>query len=112
MVLICVHRGSLLTIARQVWISLPHKFASHSRARVHHFMRELQTFHQGSMNFLEKAKLLSDELAAFGKAPENESYDIVSSLNSSFNPFITSLHFITRDKTISFEDSHNELLSY
>ena len=106
-----------ITSAREVWSSLANKFASQSRTRVHHLKRKLQTLHQGSMkctDFLEKAKLVSDELAAVGKPLEDDdlmSY-IVSGLNPSFNPFITSLSFATRDKNVSFEDFQAELLSY
>ncbi|RVW80480.1 hypothetical protein CK203_052875 [Vitis vinifera] len=97
--------------------SLANKFASQSRTRVHHLKRKLQTLHQGSMkctDFLEKVKLVSDELAAVGKPLEDDdlmSY-IVSGLNPSFNPFITSMSFATRDKNVSFEDFQAELLSY
>ncbi|RVW13866.1 Retrovirus-related Pol polyprotein from transposon RE1 [Vitis vinifera] len=106
-----------ITSAREVWSSLANKFASQSRTRVHHLKRKLQTLHQGSMkciDFLEKTKLVSDELAAVGKPLEDDdlmSY-IVSGLNPSFNPFITSLSFATRDKNVSFEDFQAELLSY
>ncbi|RVW25023.1 Retrovirus-related Pol polyprotein from transposon RE1 [Vitis vinifera] len=106
-----------ITSAREVWSSLANKFASQSRTRVHHLKRKLQTLHQGSMkctDFLEKVKLVSDELAAVGKPLEDDdlmSY-IVSGLNPSFNPFITSLSFATRDKNVSFEDFPAELLSY
>ncbi|KAF8389092.1 hypothetical protein HHK36_025777 [Tetracentron sinense] len=106
-----------ITSAREVWSSLANKFASQSRTRVHHLKRKLQTLHQGSMkctNFLEKAKLVSDELVAVGKPLEDDdlmSY-IVSGLNPSFNPFITSLSFATRDKNVSFQDFQAELLSY
>ncbi|RVW58434.1 Retrovirus-related Pol polyprotein from transposon RE1 [Vitis vinifera] len=97
-----------ITSAREVWSSLANKFASQSRTRVHHLKRKLQTLHQGSMkctDFLEKAKLVSDELAAVGKPLEDDdlmSY-IVSGLNPSFNPFITSLSFATRDKNVSLK---------
>ncbi|RVW41864.1 Retrovirus-related Pol polyprotein from transposon RE1 [Vitis vinifera] len=106
-----------ITSAREVWSSLANKFASQSRTRVHHLKGKLQTLHQGSMkctDFLEKAKLVSDELVAVGKPLEDDdlmSY-IVSGLNPSFNPFITSLSFATRDKNVSFEDFQAELLSY
>ncbi|KAA8549295.1 hypothetical protein F0562_000979 [Nyssa sinensis] len=93
------------------------KFASQSRTRVHHLKRKLQTLHQGSMkctDFLEKAKLVSDELVAVGKplADDDLMSYIVNGLNPSFNPFITSLSFATRDKNVSFEDFQAELLSY
>ncbi|KAL6347551.1 hypothetical protein AAG906_026076 [Vitis piasezkii] len=64
-------------------------------------------------DFLEKAVGV-DELVAVGKPFEDDdlmSY-IVSGLNPSFNPFITSLSFATRDKNVSFEDFQAELLSY
>ncbi|RVX16244.1 putative mitochondrial protein [Vitis vinifera] len=64
-----------ITSAREVWSSLANKFASQSRTRVHHLKRKLQTLHQGSMkctDFLEKAKLVSDELAAVGKPLEDD----------------------------------------
>ncbi|KAF8393863.1 hypothetical protein HHK36_020061 [Tetracentron sinense] len=106
-----------ITSAREVWSSLANKFASQSRTHVHHLKRKLQTLHQGSMkctDFLEKAKLVSDEVVAVGKPLEDDdlmSY-IVSGLHPSFNPFITSLSFATRDKNVSFEDFQAELLSY
>ncbi|RVW62129.1 Retrovirus-related Pol polyprotein from transposon RE2 [Vitis vinifera] len=64
-----------ITSAREVWSSLANKFASQSRTRVHHLKRKLQTLHQGSMkctDFLEKTKLVSDELAAVGKPLEDD----------------------------------------
>ncbi|RVW61832.1 Retrovirus-related Pol polyprotein from transposon RE2 [Vitis vinifera] len=64
-----------ITSAREVWSSLANKFASQSRTHVHHLKRKLQTLHQGSMkctDFLEKAKLVSDELAAVGKPLEDD----------------------------------------
>lgn len=84
---------------------------------MHHLKQKLQTLYQGSMkctDFLEKAKLVSDELAIVGKPLEDDdlmSY-IVSGLNPYFNPFITSLSFATRDNNVSFENFLAKLLSY
>jgi hypothetical protein len=72
---------------------------------------------QGSQNisdYLLNAKSWVDQLAAVGKAIDDEdliSY-VVGGLNSSYHPFITSLSFATRDVPISFDAFQIELLNF
>ncbi|KAJ0038173.1 hypothetical protein Pint_23362 [Pistacia integerrima] len=56
----------------------------------------------------------SKMLTAAGKPVDEEdliSY-VIGGLNSTYNPFITSLNFATRDKSISFDDFQTKLLNY
>jgi hypothetical protein len=106
-----------LNTSRQVWVYLASKFASQSRSRVAHLKRHLQHLHQGSQScsdYLQSAKLWADQLAIVGKPVDDEdliSY-VINGLNASYGPFITSLSFATRDRSISFDDFQAELLSH
>ena len=65
-------------------------------------------------NYLLTAKSWAGQLAAIGKAVDDEdliSY-VVGGLNSSYHPFITSLSFATRDVPISFDAFQIELLNF
>ncbi|KAF5470848.1 hypothetical protein F2P56_011336, partial [Juglans regia] len=105
------------TSAQQVWDSLAKRYASHSPAHEQRLKCQLQTLQQGNKtctNYLATAKSLADQLAVVGK-PESEndllSY-VLSGLNSTYNPFVTSISFALRYSPISFDDFQSELLSY
>lgn len=106
-----------LNTSRQVWAYLATKFASQSRSRIAHLKRQLQHLHQGSQScfdFLQSAKLLADQLAIVGKPVDEDdliSY-VISGLNASYGPFITSILVATRNLSMSFEDFQAELLSH
>jgi len=106
-----------LNTSRQVWSALASRFASQSRSRISHIKRQLQNLKQGSMtcsDFLRAAKVWADQLAAVGRPIDDEdliSY-IISGLNPTFNSFITSYIFITRDNPLTFEEFRDELLNH
>jgi transposase InsO family protein len=106
-----------LNTSRQVWAYLATKFALQSRSRIAHLKRQLQHLHQGSQScsdFLQSAKLLADQLAIVGKPVDEDdliSY-VISGLNASYGPFITSISVATRNLSMSFEDFQAELLSH
>jgi hypothetical protein len=57
---------------------------------------------------------LANQLATIGKGVDDEdliSY-VVGGLTSSYHPFITTLSFITRTTTISFDDFQTKLINY
>ena len=87
---------------RQAWTALAARIASHSRSRVTHLKRQLQNLKQGSkscLEFIQGAKSMANQLSAVGKPVEDEDilFYIVSGLNPSFTPFLTSYSFATRD---------------
>ncbi|KAA8549656.1 hypothetical protein F0562_001326 [Nyssa sinensis] len=101
---------------RPTWLALANKFASPSRSRINHLKRLLQTLNQVSMKcaaYLDSAKQLTAQLGVVGKTIDDDDLIayIVSGLNHSYHPFITSLSLATRDKALSFEDFQAELLS-
>lgn len=106
-----------LNTSRQVWSTLASRFASQSRSRISHIKRQLQNLKQGSMTysyFLRAAKVWADQLAAVGWPINDEdliSY-IISGLSPTFNSFMTSYIFITRDNPLSFEEFRHELLNH
>jgi hypothetical protein len=101
----------------QAWVSLAAKFASQSPCRFAQLKWQLQYLHQGSTScskYLQSTKECADQLAISGKPVDNEdliSY-VISGLNASYGPFVTSLSFATRKDKISFEDFQAELLSH
>ena len=106
-----------LKTARQAWTALAARMASHSRSRVTHLKRQLQNLKQGSkscLEYIQGAKHMADQLSAVGKPVDDEdliSY-IVSGLNSSFTPFVTSYSFATRDSVLSLQEFQDELMNY
>jgi hypothetical protein len=106
-----------LKTAHQAWMALATCFASQSRSRVSHFKRQLQSLKHGSkscLEYIQGAKTLADKLSAVGKPMEDEdmiSY-IVSGLNPSFNSFITSYSFATRNSDLTLQEFQDELLNY
>jgi hypothetical protein len=106
-----------LNTSRQVWTALASRFASQSRSHISHLKKQLQNLHQGAKScseYLQNAKIWSDELAAVGKpiADEDLISFIVNGLNPSFNSFISAYTFATRENQLSFEDFQAELLSH
>ncbi|RVW86349.1 hypothetical protein CK203_035617 [Vitis vinifera] len=90
-----------ITSAREVWSSLANKFAliqnpcTPPKAKV-------ADLHQGSMkciDFLEKTKLVSDELAAVGKPLEDD--DLMSYINIAIPPETNNFAFFTPNPTNS-----------
>lgn len=105
-----------LTTSKMVWDALASRFAPQSRSHISHLKRQLQTLLQGTKtcsDYLALAKNWSDQLTAAGKPVDEE--DLISyvngGLNPTYNPFITSLTFATRDKSISFNNFQTELLN-
>ena len=64
--------------------------------------------------YLENAKHLADQLAAVGKPVDDQDLIsfLLSGLPSTYNPFVTSFNFASRDNDFTFEDFQAELLSY
>ncbi|KAJ0028670.1 hypothetical protein Pint_35223 [Pistacia integerrima] len=96
---------------------LANKFAFPSRSRINRLKWLLQMLNQGSMKcatYLDSAKQLAAQLGVVGKTIDDDDLIayIVSGLNHSYHPFVTSLSFATRDKALSFEDFQAELLSF
>ncbi len=106
-----------LKTACQACTALAARMASHSRSRVTYLKRQLQNLKQGSkscLEFIQGAKNMADQLSAVGKPIEDEdliSY-IVSGLNPSFTPFVTSYSFATRDFFFTLQEFQDELLNY
>jgi hypothetical protein len=103
--------------SRQVWTHLSTRFASESRSHIAYVKRQLQHLHQGSQSctdYLQSAKLWADKLAVVGKPVDDDdlvSY-VLSGLNASYGPFVTTLSINTRNSPITFEDFQAELLSH
>ncbi|KAA8540491.1 hypothetical protein F0562_024590 [Nyssa sinensis] len=108
---------SVVTTDYLVWNTLSNRFAPHSRSRISHLKRQLQTLNQSNKtctDYLLTAKNWSNQLAVVGKPVDEEdliSY-VVGGLNSAYHPFIKSLNFATRDSSITFDDFQTELLNY
>ena len=106
-----------LDTSRQVWTHLATRFAPNSKSHISHLKRQLQTMQQGAKecyDYLLAAKSLADQLAAAGKPVDDEdliSY-IVGDLNSSYQNFITTFSFVTREQSISFADFQAKLLNF
>jgi hypothetical protein len=98
-----------MNIARQVWQHLSKQFAPNSRSQITTLKCQLQTIAQGNQayaDYLVIAKSYANQLAAVGKNVDDEdliSY-MVGGLNSSYQSFITTFNFVTRENPISFED--------
>jgi DNA-directed RNA polymerase specialized sigma subunit len=94
-----------LNISRKVWAHLATRFAPHSKSHISHLKRQLQTMQQGAKgcpDYLLTTKSLADQLAAIGKSVDDEdliSY-IVGGLISSYQNFITTFNFVTREQSI------------
>lgn len=106
-----------LHTSKLVWTALANKFASQSQSRISHIKRELQSLRQGSKtcsDYILEAKNWSDQLAAIGKPIEDDDLInfLISGLNPTYNAFITTFTLISRDKSLSFDDFQNELLSH
>lgn len=95
-----------LNISKDVWHRLETLFASNSRSCATCMRGQLNSMHQGSQTChadLNYAKSWSNLLAAVGKPLDDISF-LVSGLNSSFNSFVTSFSFTTREKSLTFND--------
>jgi hypothetical protein len=106
-----------VTNAQQIWESLSTRFSSHSRTRISHLQRQLQSLRQGSKGcteYISDAKQLAAQLAAVKQPVTDDALIgyVVGGLNSSFNPVITSLSVATRYKSLTFDEFNEELLSY
>jgi hypothetical protein len=106
-----------MNTARQVWQHLSKQFAPNSRSQITTLKRQLQTITQGNQacsNYLAIAKSYAYQLVAIGKNVDDEdliSY-VVGGLNSSYQSFIITFNFVTRENPISFEDFQTELLNF
>lgn len=106
-----------LNTSNQVWNALKIRFASESRSRVSHLKCQLQSLNQGSKScseFLKTAKNWAGQLAAIGKPIDEEDLIsfILSGLNPTFTSFVTFYSLATRDKSLSFTDFQDQLLSH
>jgi hypothetical protein len=106
-----------VTSAQQLWDSLSSCFASHSKTRISHLQRQLQSLHQGSKGcseYIEAAKQFSAQLAAVGQRVAEDALIgyVVGGLHPSFNPMVTSLFVASRYKSLTFSEFQDELLSY
>jgi hypothetical protein len=106
-----------VTNAQQIWDSLSSRFASHSKTRISHLQRQLQSLHQGSKGcseYIETAKQFSAQLAAVGQPVAEDALIgyVVGGLHPSFNPMVTSLFVASRYKSLTFSEFQDELLSY
>jgi len=93
-----------VTSAQQLWDSLSSCFASHSKTRISHLQRQLQSLHQGSKGcseYIEAAKQFSAQLAAVGQPVAEDALIgyVVGGLHPSFNPVVTSLSMASRYKS-------------
>lgn len=98
-----------LNTSRQVWLALANKFASQSCSHISHLKRQLLSLHQGPKScseYLHTAKLWADWLAIKGNPIDDENLIslVINCLNFSFNNFITSFSFATRDNAFSLVD--------
>jgi hypothetical protein len=106
-----------VTSAQQIRDSLSSQFASHSKTRISHLQRQLQSLHQGSkgcFEYIEAAKQFSAQLAAVGQPIAEDALIgyVVGGLHPSFNPVVTSLSVASRYKSLTFSEFQDELLSY
>jgi hypothetical protein len=106
-----------VTSAQQVWDSLSSRFASHSKTRISHLQRQLQSLHQGSKgcsDYIETAKQFFAQLAAVGQPVTDDALIgyVIGGLHPSFNPVVTSLSVASRYKSLTFIEFQDELLSY
>jgi hypothetical protein len=106
-----------LCTARQVWNHLTQRFVSQSRSHVTHLKRQLQSLNQGTKTcseYLQVAKTWSDQLAAVKKPVDEDDLIsfVISGLNSTFQSFVTSYSFLTRDKELTFDEFQTELLNF
>jgi hypothetical protein len=103
--------------AQQIWDSLSNRFASHSKTRISHLQRQLQSLHQGSKGcseYIETAKQFSAQLAVVGQPVAEDALIgyVVGGLHPSFNPVVTSLSVASLYKSHTFSEFQDELLSY
>uniref|UniRef100_A0A2N9EVL6 Integrase catalytic domain-containing protein n=1 Tax=Fagus sylvatica TaxID=28930 RepID=A0A2N9EVL6_FAGSY len=106
-----------LNTSRQVWNSLATRYASQSKSRIAHLKRQLQTLRQESRTcseYLRLAKSWADQLAAVGKPIDDDDLIsfIISGLNPSYNTFITTFNFATRETPLPYDDFEAELLNH
>jgi len=106
-----------VTSAKEVWDSLSSRFASHSKTRISHLQRQLQSLHQGSKSctdYIATAKQFSAQLEAVGQPVTDDALIgyVVGGRHPSFNPVVTSLSVASRYKSLTFIEFHDELLSY
>jgi hypothetical protein len=106
-----------LCTARQVWNHLAQRFVSQSHSHVTHLKRQLQSLNQGTKTcseYLQVAKTWSDQLVAVKKPVDEDDLIsfVISGLNSTFQSFVTSYSFLTRDKELTFDEFQTELLNF
>jgi hypothetical protein len=106
-----------LDTSKQVWNTLATKFANDSRSRIANLKRQLLSLHQGSLTcseYIQSAKLYSDQLAAVGKPIPDE--DLISfllnGLNPTFNTFVTTVSLLTRERQLTLDDFQEELINH
>ena len=106
-----------LTTSRKIWNSLANCFASQSKSRIAQLKLHIHTLHQGfksCLDYITTAKECVDQLAVIGKPVDDDDLItyLIGGLNFTFNPFISSFSFATRENGLTLEDFQAELLSY
>jgi hypothetical protein len=106
-----------LQTSKELWDALTNRFISHSRSRVSHLKRLLQSLNQGSKScseFLTSSKRWANQLAAIGKPTNDKDLinSIISGLKLIFNSFVTSISIATRDNHLSFLEFRDKLLNH
>ena len=104
-----------LSTSRQDWLALERMFSAHSQARITRIRFQLSTLKKGDSSitdYFQKAKNLSDTLAAIGKPLEDceiVSY-LLAGLDPAYDPLITSI--TTRVDPMTLDDVFGHLLNY
>jgi hypothetical protein len=106
-----------LDTSKQVWNTLATKFANDSRSRIANLKRQLLSLHQGSLtcsDYIQSAKLYSDQLAAVGKPiPDDDLISfLLNGLNPTFNTFVTTVSLLTRERQLTLDDFQEELINH
>ena len=101
--------------SHSIWQTLEKSFASPSHSRIMQLHGSFQDLRQGDDSvtaFLQRAKVLFDELAAAGRPLSLEDFNlyVFRGLRSDFKDLVTSLS--TRAEPLSYSDLHSYLLTH
>jgi len=101
--------------SHSIWQTLEKSFASPSPSRIMQLHGSFQDLHQGDDSvsvYLQRAKVLFDELAAANRPLSLEDFNLYVSqgLRSDFKNLVTSLS--TRADPLSYSDLHSHLLTH
>jgi len=101
--------------SHSIWQTLEKSFASSSHSRIMQLHGSFQDLRQGDdsvSTYLQRAKVLFDELAAAGRPLSLEDFNlyVFRGLRSDFKDLVTSLS--TRAEPLSYSDLHSYLLTH